>query len=56
VKFFDSSRRRAIEDFRAYASERSIAFSDLDAIEENARHLSILDPPGRPMRYFSSAI
>jgi erythromycin esterase-like protein len=44
VKLFDSSRRRALEDFRAYASEHAIAFSDLEAIDENARRLSILDP------------
>jgi len=44
VKLFDSSRGRALEDFRAYASERAIAFSDLEAIDENARRLSILDP------------
>ena len=46
MKFFDSSRRRAIQDFRTYAAERAIAFSDLDAIDENeiARQLSILDP------------
>jgi erythromycin esterase-like protein len=44
VKLFDSSHRRALEDFRAYASERAIAFSDLGAIDENARCLSILDP------------
>jgi erythromycin esterase-like protein len=46
VKFFDSSHRRAIEDFGAYAAERAIAFSDLEAIneDENARQLSILDP------------
>jgi erythromycin esterase-like protein len=44
VKLFDSSSRRALEDFRAYASERAIAFSDLEAIDENARRLSILDP------------
>ncbi len=44
VKLFDSSSGRAIEDFRAYASERAIAFSDLEAIDENARRLSILDP------------
>jgi erythromycin esterase-like protein len=54
VKFFDrgagrrardSSRRRAIEDFRAYASERTIAFNDLEATDENenTRRLSILD-------------
>src|SRR5689334_5460401 len=44
MKLFDSSRLRAIEDFRAYAAERAIAFSDLDAIDENARRLSTLDP------------
>ena len=44
MKFFDSSKRRAIEDFRAYAAEHAIAFPDLDAIDENARQLSILDP------------
>jgi len=46
MKVFDSSRRRAIEDFRSYAAERAIAFSDLEAINENesARRLSILDP------------
>jgi erythromycin esterase-like protein len=44
VKLFDSSHRRALEDFRAYASQRAIAFSDLEAIDENARRLSILDP------------
>jgi erythromycin esterase-like protein len=44
MKLFDSSRRRAIEDFRAYAAERAVAFRDLDAIDENARQLSILDP------------
>jgi hypothetical protein len=44
MKLFDSSRRRAIEDFRAYASERAVAFSDLEAIDDNARQLSILDP------------
>jgi erythromycin esterase-like protein len=44
MKLFDSSRRRAIEDFRAYAAERAVAFKDLEAIGENARHLSILDP------------
>ncbi|HEY6298479.1 MAG TPA: erythromycin esterase family protein [Candidatus Binatus sp.] len=44
MKVFDSSRRRAIEDFRAYAAERAIEFKDLEAIEENARRLSILDP------------
>jgi erythromycin esterase-like protein len=44
VKLFHSSRRRAIEDFGAYASERAIAFSDLEAIDENAGRLSILDP------------
>ena len=46
MKFFDSSRRRAIEDFRIYAEERAIAFNDLGAIDENekARRLSILDP------------
>ena len=44
MRLFDSSRRRAIEDFRAYAAERAISFSDLEAISENARHLSVLDP------------
>jgi erythromycin esterase-like protein len=44
VKLFDSSRRRAIEDFRSYATERAIAFKNLEAINENARLLSILDP------------
>lgn len=44
MKFFDSSKRRAIEDFRAYASERAIAFRDLDAINDNVRRLSVLDP------------
>ena len=44
MKVFDSSRRRAIEDFRAYAAESAIEFKDLEAIEENARRLSILDP------------
>jgi erythromycin esterase-like protein len=46
VKFFDSSRRRAIQDFRTYAAERAIAFNDLEAIDENeiTRQLSILDP------------
>jgi erythromycin esterase-like protein len=44
VKLFDSSSRRALEDFRAYASERAISFSDLEAVDENARRLSILDP------------
>ena len=44
MKLFDSSTRRAIEDFRAYAAEHAIAFPDLDAIDENARQLSILDP------------
>jgi erythromycin esterase-like protein len=45
VKFFDSSRRRAIEDFRIYAAERAIAFNDLEAADEdeNTRRLSILD-------------
>ena len=45
VKLFDSSRRRAVEDFRAYAAERAIAFNDLEAIDENenTRRLSILD-------------
>ena len=53
MKFFDSgagrrardfSRRRAIEDFRSYAAERAITFNDLEATDENARQLSILDP------------
>jgi erythromycin esterase-like protein len=44
MRLFDSSRRRAIEDFRAYAVERAIAFNDLEAVNENARRLSILDP------------
>jgi erythromycin esterase-like protein len=44
MKVFDSSRRRALEDFRAYAAERAIEFKDLEAIEKNARRLSILDP------------
>ncbi len=44
MKLFDSSRRRAIEDFRAYAAQRAIAFKDLETISENARRLSILDP------------
>jgi erythromycin esterase-like protein len=44
VKLFDSSRRRGIQDFRAYAAERAIAFKDLDTIDENARRLSSLDP------------
>lgn len=44
MNLFDSSRRLAIEDFRAYAAERAIAFKDLDAIDENAGRLSILDP------------
>jgi len=44
VKLFDFSNRRAIEDFRAYAAERAIAFSNLEATNENARQLSILDP------------
>jgi erythromycin esterase-like protein len=44
VKFFDSSKRRAVEDFRSYATERAIAFKDLEAIDDNARRLSILDP------------
>jgi len=44
MKVFGSSRRRAIEDFRAYAAERAIEFKDPDAIDENARRLSILDP------------
>jgi hypothetical protein len=45
VKLFDSKRRRAIEDFRAYAAERAIAFNDLEATDENenTRRLSILD-------------
>jgi erythromycin esterase-like protein len=44
MRLFDSSRRRAIEDFRAYADERAVAFSDLEAVDENARRMSILDP------------
>lgn len=44
MKFFDSFHRRAIKDFRAYAAERAIAFSDLEATNESARQLSILDP------------
>ena len=44
MKLFDSAGRRALEDFRAYASERAIAFSDLEAIDENAGRLSFLDP------------
>ena len=44
MKLFNSARRRAIEDFRAYAAERAIAFKDLEAVEENASRLSILDP------------
>jgi erythromycin esterase-like protein len=46
VRFFDFSRRRAIQDFRAYAAERAIASNDLEAIDENeiTRQLSILDP------------
>ena len=44
MKFFDSPNRRAIEDFRAYARERAIAFKDLDAIDENVRRVSVLDP------------
>ena len=44
MKLFDSAHRRAIDDFRAYASERAIVFSDLEAVDENARRLSILDP------------
>ncbi len=44
MKFFGSSKRGAIEDFRAYAAERAIAFKDLDATGEDARQLSILDP------------
>ncbi len=44
MKLFDSSRRRAIEDFRAYAAERAVAFRDLEAVDDNARRLSILDP------------
>jgi hypothetical protein len=45
VKFFDSSRRRAIKDFRAYASEYTIAFDDFEAANENENtaRLSILD-------------
>src|ERR1700731_2414701 len=44
MKLFDSSQGRALEDFRTYASERAIAFSDLEASDENAQRLSILDP------------
>ncbi len=44
MKLFGSFKRRAIEDLRAYAAERAIAFNDLDATDENARQLSILDP------------
>ena len=44
MKLFDFSNRRAIEDFRAYAAERAIAFSNLEATNENVRQLSILDP------------
>jgi erythromycin esterase-like protein len=44
MKLFESSSRRVIEDFRAYADERAVAFSDLEAVDENARRMSILDP------------
>ncbi len=42
MKLFDSARRRAVQDFRAYATERAIDFKDLDAINDNARRLSTL--------------
>jgi erythromycin esterase-like protein len=44
MKLFDSSRRRALEDFRAYAADRAIAFADLEAVDDNARRLSVLSP------------
>ncbi len=44
MKLFVSSHRRAIEDFRAYAAERAIAFKDLDAINRNASRISVLEP------------
>jgi erythromycin esterase-like protein len=45
MKLFDSTRRRAIQDFRAYAAERAIVFNDLEGADENenTRRLSILD-------------
>lgn len=44
MRFFEFTNRRAIRDFRAYATDRAIAFNDLDSLEENSRKLSILDP------------
>lgn len=44
MKLFDSSRRHAIEDFHAYAAERAIMFNDLEALDDNSRKLSVLDP------------
>ncbi|MFZ0679040.1 hypothetical protein [Candidatus Binatus sp.] len=57
MKFFDGSRPRAVEDFRAYAAERAIAFKDLEAIEKNARRLSILDPlvAGKRLAYIGES-
>ena len=43
MRFLDFFNRRAIKDFRAYAAERAISFTNLDSIEENARRLSVLD-------------
>jgi len=55
----DSSRRRAIEDFRAYAHERAITFNDLDVANEteNTRRLSILDPlvAGKRLAYIGES-
>lgn len=51
MKFFDSFNRRAINDFRAYAAERAIAFKDLDATNENARRLNFLDPMLKGTRF-----
>jgi erythromycin esterase-like protein len=44
LRFFQLINRRAIKNLHAYAAERAIAFKDLNAIEDNARRLSVLDP------------